>query len=155
MRYITLRWIKAGQGGVAVGISLELTPFITQGGITCCGRAMWICIIHPVWGRMGMAGVYGLNSGEDRAALWNNLFHSLGTSYRWIMMGDYNMTDLQNSQWGGSGSMVSGREGVRDNTSLENSLLPILSHMHRIGHLLYSSRYSWDSMRIHRHNPVS
>lgn len=60
---------------------------------------------------MGLLGVYGPNSGESRVALWSSLFHVLDPSYRWIMLGDFNMIDNRNAQWGGVGGIASGREG--------------------------------------------
>lgn len=61
--------VEAGRGGVALGIGLDLVPFISQEGISICGRAVWICIIHPIWGRLGIVGAYGPNTGEGRTAL--------------------------------------------------------------------------------------
>lgn len=93
--------VEAGRGGFALSIGLDLAAFITQEGITRCGCAVWTCLAHPEWGRLGILGVYGPNSGEGRTALWSLLFHILDSSYRWIMLGDYNLIDNQNSQWGG------------------------------------------------------
>lgn len=41
--------------------------------------------------------MYGPNSGDGRTALWSSLFHLLDPSYRWIMLGDYDMIDHQNA----------------------------------------------------------
>lgn len=142
--------VEAGRGTVALDISLDPSPFISQEGISQCGRVVWICINHPIWGRLGMVGVYGPNSGEGQAALWKNLLHALDASYRWIMMGDYNMIDSQNSHWEGTGNNISGREGGAWQQLLQKFLLGDTFAQCR-GHLLYS----WDSMRIHGHNPAN
>lgn len=144
--------VTAGRGGIALGISLDLAPYITHEGITRCGRAVWICLNHPDWGRLGLLGVYGPNSSEGRTDLWNVLYHTLDTSYRWIMQGDFNMTDHPNAQWGGAGSggVAAGRESrawkqLIRKFSLADSFTP------RRGHLLFS----WDSMQLHCHNPAN
>lgn len=73
--------VEAGCEGVSLGISLELSTFISHEGITTCGRAVWICLIHPDWGRIGLAGIYGPNSSEGGMALWSKLFALLDPSY--------------------------------------------------------------------------
>lgn len=142
--------VEAGRGGVALGISMDLAPFINQEGITRCGRAVWICLDHPDWGRLGLLGVYGPNTSEERTALWGALVHILDDSYRWIMQGDFNMIDHPTAQWGGTGGVASGREG-RAWAQLLRKFSLLDSFSPRRGHL----QFSWDSMQHHRHNPAN
>lgn len=141
--------VEAGRGGVAIGIKLEIAPYISHEGVSTCHKAVWICLIHPDWGRIGLVGIYGPNMGEGRTALWNELFHSLDSSYRWIMLGDFNMTDAHGDQWGGTRARVFGREG-RAWQNLTRKFLLVDTFNPRRGHLCFS----WDSMRIHRHNQL-
>lgn len=94
--------VEAGKGGVAIGISAELAQFISLEGIFVCNRAVWIGMTHPRWGRIGLVGIYGPNDTVGRANLWRSLLSSLDTSYRWILMGDFNMIEDDADQWGGN-----------------------------------------------------
>lgn len=140
--------VAAGKGGVALGISLELAQFVSMEGNSDCNRAVWVGIIHPVWGRIGFVGVNGPNDIDGRVNLWRSLRTSLDSSYRWALMGDFNMIEDTSDQWGGSGVAISGREW-RAWAQLTRQLALLDSFNPRPGHL----RFSWDTMRSHRHNP--
>lgn len=95
---------------MALGILLELAQFVTVEGTSVCNRAVWIGLNHPVWGRIGFVGIYGPNDAEGRINLWRSLNTLLDSSYRWALLGDFNMIEVASDQWGGIGSTISGRE---------------------------------------------
>lgn len=49
--------VEAGKGGVALGISMELAQYIVVDGTSVCNRAVWIGLMHPLWGRIGFVGI--------------------------------------------------------------------------------------------------
>lgn len=59
----------------------------------------------------GFVGVYGPNEVDGRVNLWRSLRTSLDSSYRWALMGDFNMIEDGADQWGGTGGPISGRSG--------------------------------------------
>lgn len=68
---------------------------------------------HPKWGRLGFVGIYRPDEIEGRTDLWPSLFFSLDASYRWIMMGNYNMIEhIQEGSKGPGGldSLLAGKE---------------------------------------------
>lgn len=87
-----------------------MVPFLTAEGILVSNRAVWACLVHPTWGRLGLIGLYGPNDSVSRSELWNELAASLDTSCNWILMGDINMIENCCDQLGGEGNPTRGRE---------------------------------------------
>lgn len=142
--------VEAGRGDVALCVSIELSNYITNEGISLCNRAAWICCSHLIWGRIGFIGVCGPNSTEERIVLWRFLIFNLDPSYRWMMLGDFNLIDATSDQWGGTLNTVAGQERgawaqLLRKFQFKDTFSP------RNGHL----KFSWDSLQVHRHNPVN
>lgn len=93
--------VVAGRGGVALGLKLDLVPFLTSEGVVGSQRAAFACLDHPTWGKVGFVSIYGPNDGEGRIALWNELSALIDTNHRWILVGDFNMFEAQADQRGG------------------------------------------------------
>lgn len=142
--------VIAGKGGVALGIRSDLAPFIARQGITNCGRAVWVCIDHPEWGRMGFTGIYGPNDTDGRISLWAELTATLDVSFKWFLCGDFNMITNRCDQLGGEGSIVKGREA-----RIWASLMRHLNVQDTFSPVRGSLSFSWDNKRIHRHNPAN
>lgn len=132
--------VEAGRGGVALGFSQDLRTFITKEGILQDGRAAWACLDHPTWGRLGVVGVYGPNTGEGRLALWSELTLSLDPTYHWIFTGDFNMTTIAQDHIGGDSVVIGGREArVWARMIRQFNILDTFSHDRN------SLRFSWDN----------
>lgn len=135
---------------MALGVSGDLARYIVKEGMSICRRAVWFCLVHPVWGRIGFVGAYGPNSSQERTALWWALFFELDPTFRWALFGDFNMIESPTDQLGCAGGCVAGREGgawaqlVRK-FKFKDTFAP------KRGHL----SYSWDNLRVHRHNPLN
>lgn len=139
--------VVAGRGGVALGITHNLVQFIHSEGISACNRAVWICLVHPRWGRLGLLGIYGPNDSAARAELWRSLFFELDSSFLWVTLGDFNMLESPSDQLGGTEGRLAGREAgawaqLARKLQLRDTFTP------RRGHLRFS-------MRLHRHNPAT
>lgn len=107
--------VKAGRGGVSLGIYLDFLPFITKEGRVDCGRAALAFIDHPAWGRLGFVGLYGPNDSDSRTVLWTELTQTLDPTYSWSLLDDITSTWL----------FIRGtRKGVR------NALLGVGKSMH-------------------------
>lgn len=144
------RNVMAGRGGVAIGIHREFHSYITKEGFLPRGRAAWVCLDHPVWGRLGFVGIYGPNEYEGCIILWSELASELDPAYNWTLMGDFNMITNINDQKGGDGSALCGREArmwarLIRKFKLRDSFHPVENTL----------RFSWDNRRSHRHNPAN
>lgn len=139
--------MEAGKGGVAIGINMDLITFICAEGITDCHRAVWVCLDHPAWGKIGFAGIYGPNDRVHRAALWNSLSATLDPGFRWHLVGDFNMIKAHCDHVGSTGKIIYGRE-ARAWTNMARKFNLMDTFEQRVGHL----RFSWDNQRVHRHN---
>lgn len=140
--------VEAGRGGVPLGIQGDFARYIVKEGITNCTRAVWICVIHPVWGRIGFCGAYGPNSAAERLTLSRSLFFELDPTFKWVLLGDFNMIELPSEQLGSSGGCVAGRERgawaqLKRKFAFTDTFVPQRGHL----------SFSWDNLRIHRHNP--
>lgn len=142
--------VEAGRGGVALGFTQDLRTFITKEGTLPSGRAVWACLTHPAWGKLGIVGIYGPNEGEGRLALWSDLTQTLDPAYHWIVMGDFNMTTLARDQLGGDGVNIGGREA-----RMWARLIRKLNIQDTFHHDRNTLRFSWDNRQLHRHNPAN
>lgn len=140
--------VAGGLGGLAVAISPRLFQYVTSKGVIQGAREIWVCVENTCFGKMGILGIYAPNSSGDRTKLWQELFHTLDTSYRWILCGDFNMIENSGDQRGGACSLVAGRE-KRAWRHLKRHLLLEDSFVSRPGHL----SFSWDNCRRFRHTP--
>lgn len=73
--------VEAGKGGVAIGVHRDHLSFLVSEGTVPSNRAAWLCFVHPIWGKIGFAGVYGPNDPVGRAALWTELSTSLDIGF--------------------------------------------------------------------------
>lgn len=89
---------------------MDLCPFIVSEGVAASSRAVWVCLKHPAWGKVGFVGVYGPNDPANRALLWTKLANSLDTSFNWLFVGDFNMIESPSNVIGGDGLILRGRE---------------------------------------------
>lgn len=142
--------VEAGRDGVAIGLHLDLHPFLVSEGSVPCQRAVWACLNHPTWGKLGFVGLYGPNDPAGRIALWSELSATLDLSYRWLFLGDFNMIELAADHVGGDGQVIRGRE-ARAWANLVRTFNLIDTYVFQPGHL----RFSWDNQRLHRHNPMN
>lgn len=142
--------VEAGRGGVALGLNSELVPFLITEGIASSQRAVWACLDHPTWGKIGFTSIYGPNDGASQTALWNELALVLDPAFKWLLMGDFNMVEAASDLLGGDGGPIWGREArAWSNLVCKCSLLD--SFQARAGHLCFS----WDNHQCHRHNPAT
>lgn len=71
---------------------------------------MWVCLDHPAWGKIGIAGIYRPNNPLNRATLWNSLSASLDSQFRWHLVGNFNMIELHSDHVDSEGKIIYGRE---------------------------------------------
>jgi exonuclease III len=94
-----------GRGGSALLLQPSLP--VTSSGMLNEGRVTWVIVSHPE-GPVGLASIYAPNSSQLRATLWEELKNTL-PSAKWILSGDYNMTESRSDSTGFSPSLQ-GRE---------------------------------------------
>jgi hypothetical protein len=63
--------VPAGRGGLAIGVSSQLAPFVTLSQVTHCGWAILLLLDGLPMGLLGLLNIYGPNDGAARATLWN------------------------------------------------------------------------------------
>lgn len=126
-----------------------MKPYVIKKGIVAFGRAAWAHLDHPKLGKIGVVVVYAPNEPLNRASLWSELVDSLDMRRRWIMAGDLNMVEDILDRKGGSGKVVCGREKGAWKRLIRKFCLED-SNVYKVGHL----KYSWDSKKIHQHNPI-
>lgn len=82
--------------------------------------------------------------------LWNELAAALDPTYKWLIMGDFNMVKKESDCLGGDGGPIRGRE-ARAWTNLVRKCQLLDTFQARDGQL----QFSWDNHHLHRHNPAT
>lgn len=140
--------VPAGCGGVFLAIGPQLNFFVYASGITTSERVAWVHLDHPLLGKIGILATYAPNGDKYRARFWNELADSIDPSRNWIVLGDFNMVIALEDRRGGSSRILAGREKGAWNRFSRKFCLEDTFH-YKPGHL----KYSWDSKRLHKHDP--
>lgn len=143
--------VEAGCGGVALGIHTDLVPFLVTEGVVNCLRAVWACLDHPTWGKIGFVAVYDPNESVIRSLLWDKLAAALNIDFKRLLPGDFNMIESPTDHIGGDGQIIRGRE-ARAWKNLARKLNLTDTFIHKVVRQLC---FSWDNQRLHRHNPAN
>lgn len=61
MLFKILEWWPTRVGSHLVLTVTWLNTLLDSEGMSICKRAVWICISHPKWGRLGLVGIYSPN----------------------------------------------------------------------------------------------
>ena len=103
---------------------------------------------HPKLGCIAFLSLYAPNTTREHTALWRELSSELSPSFKWVVMGDFNMYKSEADQKGGDQSVIEGRERLawqhlKRRLHLEDTFCYCPGHL----------RFSWDNMKRGRHIP--
>ena len=83
----------AGKGGICTILHRKLAPLVSSQGSIIHNRAFWVRLSGLPGGDLGILNVYAPNSSKDRLTLWQELVTRLPSACRWLVNGDFNMTE--------------------------------------------------------------
>lgn len=140
--------VTAGKGGVCLAFGPKIKSSIVQEGIMPSHRAVWACLENEKNGKIGILGLYAPNDACHKTTLWREIFRQLDFSYKWVILGDYNMIEHSRDQKGGTRSVVSRPEKRAWKHFLRRMKVED-SFCYKVGHL----KFSWDSKKQFCHVP--
>ena len=83
----------AGKGRICTILHESLAPRVSSHGTILCNRAFWIRLKGLPGGDLGILNLYAPNDSRDRITLWQELSTQLPSDCRWLVSGNFNMTE--------------------------------------------------------------
>lgn len=129
---------SVGRGGGASIVSPRWAKLVFQFGSLFGGMVLYLIMDMIPGGKLGFLNIYAPNDPQARKILWETLAHELPTTYRWVMLGNFNRVERRCGKSNGS-RPVSAQERL-----LFNELKDILQ-VEEYPLTSPSLTYSWDN----------
>ena len=103
-------WINpnaAGKRGVGILLAHKYTRLVTNYGALYDNRVVWFKLEDIEGGNIGIVCIYTPNIFTDRRHLWHIMINALPKDYKWILGGDFDMTERPEDKSNDCGRAIS------------------------------------------------
>lgn len=131
----------AGRGGICTLLHGNLAARVSEHGSILQNRAFWLRLTGLPGGDLGVLNLYAPNNTRDRVVLWQELTTRLPIDCRWLISGDFNMTESAQDKSTLCSKLMS-QEEKQIWEAFKSSL-----HLSDTFICLGKLKYSWDNRR--------
>ena len=129
----------ADKGGVRIIMANKFAKLVTANRSLCDNRVVWVKLEGVEGGNIGIACIYAPNISSERKYLWYMLIDTLPKDCKWILGGDFNITEREGDKSHDCGRAISGLKSGTWQT--------LLTSLQVNDPFIYQGgpKYSWDN----------